>query len=489
MNILFASSEVVPFARTGGLADVSAALPAALERLGQNVVVVVPAYKSVFKSGFNLKDTGSRFPVPVGNKTVLAKIWKGKIPESDVPVYFVQQDDYFDRNELYTENGYDYSDNCERFVFFCRAVMEMISVMNFKVDILHSNDWQTGILPALQSILYQTKPAYERLATVHTIHNLANQGIFWHWDLPLTGIGWENFTFDKLEFYSKLSLMKAGIMFADGITTVSPQYALEIQSPTFGYGMETALQYRSPMLRGILNGVCMQRWNPATDPYIAAPYNAENVFENKPLCKQDLQATLSLAQRNDVPLFGMVSRFVPQKGVDLVIEVIPLWVEKHGIQFCLLGKGDRHMESRLSALAEQYPENVAVRFEFSDELSHKIEAGSDLFLMPSRYEPCGLNQMYSQIYGTVPLVRDTGGLVDTVTNLCDDTLEHNTATGFMFSSDDTHGLNTTIWRALDVYWHRQDIWKQLIRNGMRQDWSWAKSAVEYIRFYEKVVKK
>ena len=348
---------------------------------------------------------------------------------------------------------------------------------------------QKVALSAATAILYQKKAAYENIATIHTIHNLAYQGIFWHWDLTLTGIGWEHFTFDKLEFYGKLNLMKAGIVFADGITTVSPQYALEIQSPTFGYGLETVLQSRSPMLRGILNGACLQRWNPETDPYIAAQYDAKNVLGKKPICKRDLQETLGLAQHSNAPLFGVVSRFAHQKGIDLIAEVIPLWVAKHGVQFCLLGKGDRNLEAHLSELARQYPENVAVRFEFSDELSHKIEAGADLFLMPSRYEPCGLNQMYSQIYGTVPLVRDTGGLADTVVDLNEDTLAHNTATGFAFSSDDIHGLNTTIWRALDVYWHRRDVWNQLIINGMRQDWSWAKSAVQYVRFYEKLIRK
>ena len=489
MNILFATSEVVPFARTGGLADVSASLPRALERLGPRVSIVVPAYRSVFNCGVTPSDTGIRFSVSVSDRTVMAAVWKAILPECDVTVYFIQQDNYFDRNELYTEDGCDYNDNSERFIFFCRAVMEMISVMNLKVDIIHTNDWQTGLIPALQSILYPKKPGYENIATIHTIHNLAYQGIFWHWDMLLTGIGWEHFTYNELEFFGKLNLMKAGVVFADGITTVSPQYALEIQSRAFGFGMETIMQYRSPMLRGILNGVCTARWNPEIDPYIAAQYNAENVFEKKPLCKYDLQTVLGLAQRGDVPLCGVVSRFASQKGIDLITDVIPLWVEKHGVQFCLLGKGDRILEARLSALASRYPENVAVRFEFSDELAHKIEAGADIFLMPSRYEPCGLNQMYSQIYGTVPLVRDTGGLADTVTDLCDHTLENNTATGFSFSSDDVYGLNTTLWRALDVYWNRKDVWNLLIKNGMRQDWSWAKSAVQYVRFYEKVMKK
>ena len=489
MKILFASSEVVPFARTGGLADVSAALPAALERLGHHATIVMPAYKAVFEGGFNPKDTGIRFPVDVGGKIILAKVWKEKLPESDVPVYFIQQDDYFNRNDLYSEHGWDYGDNCARFVFFCRAVMEMISVMNLNVDILHTNDWQTGLIPALQAVVYYDKPAFERIATVHTIHNLAYQGIFWHWDMLLTGLGWEHFTFDGLEFYGKISLMKAGVMFADGLTTVSPQYAKEIQTPEFGYGMETALQFRSQALRGILNGVCMKRWNPETDPYIVAQYNRDNVLEKKPICKHDLQTMLGLKQSSGTPLFGVVSRLAYQKGIDVVVEVIPLWVEKHGVQFCFLGKGDRHLESRLSALASQYPENVAVRFEFSDELSHKIEAGADMFLMPSRFEPCGLNQMYSQIYGTLPIARNTGGLADTVTDLTDKTLENQTATGFMFQSDSVYDINTTIWRALDIFWHRRNVWNQMIKNGMRHDWSWAKSAVEYVQFYETLVKK
>ena len=489
MNILFATSEVVPFARTGGLADVSASLPCALERLGQNITIVVPAYKSVFNSGVSLMDTGVRFPVSVGDKMMIAKVWKAKLPECDVPVYFIQQDNYFARNELYTENGCDYDDNSERYIFFCRAIMEMIAVMNIKVDILHTNDWQTGLIPALQATQYHQRSPYENIATVHTIHNLAYQGIFWHWDLLLTGIGWEHFTYNELEFYGKLNLMKAGVVFADGLTAVSPQYAIEIQTPAFGYGLESVLQSRSPMLRGILNGVCTQRWNPETDPYIASQYNVDNVLENKPICKHDLQSALGLPRRVNVPLCGVISRFAYQKGIDLVTEMIPLWVEKHGVQFCLLGMGDRNLEARLSALASRYPENVAVRFEFSDELAHKIEAGSDMFLMPSRYEPCGLNQMYSHIYGTVPLVRDTGGLADTVTDLNAETLENNTATGFSFSSDDVHGLNTTLWRALDVYWNRKDVWNLLIKNGMHQDWSWAKSAVQYVRFYEKLIKK
>jgi starch synthase len=499
MNILFATSEVTPFARTGGLADVCASLPAALEAVGQKVTVVMPAYKHIFRGSYPLRDTGIRFPVAIGSHTAVAKIWKSKLPESDITIYFIQYDPYFQRPQLYTENGCDYSDNSERFIFFCRAVLELIALTGLEVDILHSNDWQTGILPAMLKILYQDKNSklnpsgvsgiFEKIATIHTIHNLAYQGIFWHWDLLLTGIGWEHFTFDKLEFYGNLNLMKAGIMFADGLTTVSSRYAAEIQSPAFGCGLEAALQYRSPMLRGILNGVCTNRWNPATDPYIVIQYNSENVFDKKPVCKFDLQTILGLTQRPDVPLCGVVSRFAHQKGIDMIADVIPLWVEKHGVQFVLLGMGDRNLEHRLAEMAAKYPENVAVRFEFSDELAHKIEAGSDIFLMPSRYEPCGLNQMYSQIYGTVPVVRETGGLADTVIDAGDTAIENGTATGFSFLADRTDDLNTAIWRALNTYWHRQDVWNMLVRNCMRQNWSWAKSAMQYVHFYEKLLKK
>ncbi|GHT44933.1 glycogen synthase [Planctomycetales bacterium] len=488
MNILFATSEVSPFARTGGLADVSASLAVALKEQGHQVVVFVPAYRSVFECEVPVKELGIHFSVPVGENLVDASLCKSTLPGSDVPVYFIRQDDYYDRDEIYTSHGIDYPDNCERFVFFCRAVMEAIRVLGLKVDILHSNDWQTGLIPAYQSILYKNEHHYEQIATIHTVHNLAYQGIFWHWDMLLTGIGWEHFTFNELEFYGKLNLLKTGLMFADGITTVSPRYALEIQSPTFGCSLESVLQYRSPMLRGILNGVCTNHWNPDTDPWIAAQFNAKTVFDKKPLCKADLQKTFEIQCREDIPLLGVVSRLAYQKGIDLVADAIPTWVEQHNIQFCLLGQGDPNLENRLTELANRYPANVGVKIGFSDELAHKIEAGADMFLMPSRYEPCGLNQMYSHLYGTVPIVHDTGGLADTVVDLNDATRQSNTATGFSFFADNLYDLNTTIWRALCVYWQDKETWATLVRNGMRQNWSWKQSALQYIRFYKKVLK-
>ena len=486
MNILFASSEITPFSKTGGLADVCSSLPNALARIGHKPMVISPAHRCVFQRGLPLEQTGIVLPIPVGSKTIDATLWKATLPETDITVWFVQQDRYFDREGIYTEHGEDYGDNSERFTFFCRAVMETIKTLKWDVDVLHSNDWQTGLLPAYLKTLYAEDDVFAKTVSLHTIHNLAYQGIFWHWDMLLTGIGWEHFTYDKMEFYGKLNLMKTGVMFADGVSTVSPRYALEIQSQLFGCGMEMVLQYRSPMLRGILNGVCTKVWNPATDPHIAAPFTAKDVFAKKPLCKADLQRTLGLPELPETPLLGVVSRLAHQKGIDLVADVIPTWVERHGVQFCILGTGNRGLEAYLEDLARRYPENVAVHTEFSDVLAHKIEAGSDIFLMPSRYEPCGLNQMYSQMYGTVPLVHDTGGLADTVVDLNDETFENGTATGFSFFADNVNDLNTTIWRALNVYWEKKDVWQTLIRNGMRQNWSWEKSAEQYVRFYEKL---
>ncbi len=395
MNILFATSEAVPFAKTGGLADVSASLPHALAGLGHQVAVFLPAYRSVFSSGLELKDMNIGLSIPIGNKTVFGTLWQGHLPDSDVPYYFIRQDRYFDRDGIYSHRGEDYGDNCERFVFFCRSVMESIERLRLNVDVIHSNDWQTGLLPAYLKLMYRERPRFQKVASVHTIHNLAYQGAFWHWDMVLTGIGWEHFCYDEMEFYGKLNLLKTGVMFADAVTTVSPRYAEEIQTERYGCGMDGVLAYRRDKLSGILNGICTHRWNPATDPHIAAQYTTDDVFVKKPLCKAALQREMGLPERDDLPLVGIVGRLAYQKGLDLVCDTIPTWVENHGVRYVVLGTGDPTMEMRLRELAERYPENVAVRLEFADPLAHRIEAGADLFLMPSRYEPCGLNQMYT----------------------------------------------------------------------------------------------
>ena len=487
MNILYAASEAVPFAKTGGLADVGSALPKTLGRLGNTVHVALPAYRQVFQSGQKITDLHTEIAVPVGDKIVKGNLLESRIPNSDVQVILIQNDHYFDREGLYNENGKDYDDNCERFVFFSRAVLELIDVMQWEIDILHTNDWQTGLVPAYLEIFYRDKPLYSKIATLHTIHNLAYQGIFWHWDMPLTGIGWEYFTFDKMEFHGKLNLLKTGVVFAQGISTVSPRYAQEIQTSQYGCEMESVLQFRKDSLRGILNGICTEAWNPGADPHIATPFTTENVFEKKPICKAALQKEMGLDENPQTPLLGVVGRLVEQKGIDLILETAPHWIRDHNVQYCFLGTGNGDIERRLMELQTIFPGNVAVRLTFSNELAHKIEAGSDMFLMPSRYEPCGLNQMYSQLYGTVPIVHETGGLADTVVDADEATIANRTATGFSFVWEAAHELNLTLWRALHCFYDRPDVWRTIMLTCMKQDWSWTRSARQYLDFYEELM--
>ncbi len=488
MNILYAASETVPFAKTGGLGDVSNSLPKALAKLGNTVRVVLPAYRQAFQSGQPITDLHTEIAVPVNDRVVKGNLLESRIPNSDVQVILIQNDHYFDRAGLYNENEQDYGDNCERFVFFSRAVLELIDAMQWEIDVLHTNDWQTGLVPAYLKIFYRDKPLYSKIATLHTIHNLAYQGIFWHWDMPLTGIDWKYFTFDKMEFHGKLNMLKTGVVFADGISTVSPRYAQEIQTSEYGCAMESVLQYRKDSLRGILNGICTEAWNPGTDPFIAAPFTTEDVFEKKPICKAALQKEMGLDENPETPLLGVVGRLASQKGIDLILETAPDWIRNHNVQYCFLGSGDSYIENQLAQLQAEFPRNVAVRLTFSNELAHKIEAGSDMFLMPSRYEPCGLNQMYSQLYGTIPIVHETGGLADTVVDTNEATIADGTASGFSFVLESAHELNLTLWRALHCFCDRPGIWRQIMLTCMKLDWSWTRSARQYLDFYEELAR-
>ena len=486
MNILFATSEAVPFAKTGGLADVSSSLPLALSQIGHNTVVIMPAYKQALRAGQPTQPLGIDFSIPVWNKTVSGSLLESRLPNSNVPVYLVLQDQYFDREGLYNHRGEDYADNCERFVFFSRAVLETIRLLGLSVDVLHTNDWQTGLIPAYLETMYRKFPGYEKIISVHTIHNLAYQGVFWHWDMCLTGLDWKYFTYENMEFFGKLNLLKTGIMFADGLTTVSLRYAREILTEEFGCGLHGVLQHRHDKLRGILNGVDTDHWDPAKDESLATTYNVENVLERKLICKSALLREMGLPEREGSPLIGIVGRLASQKGIDLVVDVMPYWVENHDVQWVVLGTGDPALEHKLEELASQYPQNIAVKLGFSDPLAHRIEAGSDMFLMPSRYEPCGLNQMYSLIYGTVPIVRETGGLADTVIGMNEETLANQTANGFSFKDADHNGLNWALEQAIHCYRYNRPAWEQLTKTGMVQDWSWKQSAGHYLEFYEEL---
>ena len=479
MKILLASSEVVPFAKTGGLADVCGALPIELAKLGHDVTVILPAFRSTKTCGQPITDSGIDFEVPIGNKVVTGRYLKSHLPNSDVPVILVDQPHYFDRNELYLENGRDYKDNCERFVFFNRAVMESIRMLELDVDLIHANDWQTGLLPAFQKIEYENAPGYEHIATLLTIHNMAYQGQFWHWDMLMTGLDWKYFNWRQMEFHGGLNLLKTGIVFADSLSTVSPQYALEIQGPPLGCGLEGVLAHRSNILSGIINGVDYGIWNPLSDPHLPTNYDAQSWQRGKRVCKAEVQQELGLPVRDDVPLIGIVGRMADQKGFDLIAQILPEWTTSQDVQWAVLGTGDPKYHQLFSELAANSPNKLAAKLEFSDRLAHRIEGAADIFLMPSRYEPCGLNQLYSLKYGAVPVVHRTGGLADTITDV----------NGFSFDRYEASALDEAMRVATDEYRTHREGWERRVFAGMSQDWSWAESARRYVELYETTVER
>ena len=481
----------MPFAKTGGLADVCGSLPIELSNLGHDPIVFLPAYRQVAQCGQEIKFTDIDLEIPIGTrtirKTVRGRLLKSTLPASDVPVYLVEQNEYFDRPELYTQDGVDYEDNCERFVFFCRAVLESIRLLKLSVDLVHCNDWQTGLLPVYLKTEYIDQRGYEEIASLLTIHNLAYQGSFWHWDMQLTGIDWKYYNWQQMECHQRLNLLKSGIVFADSINTVSPTYAQEIQKPPLGCGLQEVLKHRSDVLSGIINGVDYQVWNPDTDPVIAKNYNASKLKGGKAKCKAALQREMGLPEEPAVPLIGLISRLADQKGWHLITEVMQRWAVDKNVQWVILGTGQPEYHKMLADLAAKHPDRVATSLTFSDALAHRIEAGADMFVMASQYEPCGLNQLYSLQYGTVPIVRETGGLADSIVDATEENLKTKTANGFRFKSFDASSLDLALTRAYDVYREDRKVWKQLMRTGMRQDWSWTNSAKQYLALYETTV--
>ncbi len=485
MHILLATSEAVPFAKTGGLADVSGALPLELARLGHSPAVFMPAYRQALAAGQPIERTSIPLSIPIGTKTVRGGLLRSYFPGTQIPVYLVEQSQYFDRDGLYGSGGHDYIDNCERFVFFCRAVMESIRLLELPVDVLHANDWQTGLLPAYLKIEYRGVPRYERIASLMTIHNLAFQGQFWHWDMLLTGLDWKYFNWHQMEFFGKLNLLKTGLVFADAISTVSPRYAEEIQASPLGCGLEGVLQQRRSVLTGILNGADYTVWNPVTDRYLPVNYDASTFTSGKAACKAALQSELGLELAADKPLIGMVSRLTDQKGMDLIAGVMQEWVNSTDVQWAIVGTGDARYEQFLTNLAERYPHKVAAKLQFSEALAHRVEGAADMFLMPSQFEPCGLSQLYSLKYGTVPVVRATGGLADTIVDATPETLSAGAANGFSFREYSVLALAESLRRALDMY-RQPEMWSQLVATGMQQDWSWKRSAEQYVNLYRRI---
>ena len=486
MRIAMAAPEMAPFAKVGGLGDVLGALPAALARLGHEVSVLLPFYRQVAcNEQLDIRPTAHVVTVPVGSRKIHARVLRTVQTDSGVTVYFVDCPEYFDRPEIYGEGGRDYKDNAERFVFLCRAAVELWRLLNAEPDVIHIHDWPTGLIPVYVAEMYRPRfGCFQQTATLLTIHNLAYQGQFWHWDMVLTGLDWDLFHWQKLEFQGHLNFLKAAIVYADGITTVSRTYAREILTPEFGHGLDAVLRSRADRLWGIVNGVDYRVWNPAIDPHIPYQYGVETVTEGKRICKAALQRELGLEPREDAPLLAQIGRLDPQKGWDLVRAAAEQLLAR-GLQYVALGTGRTDYEQWLTELAQRRPGQVAAVIRFDEPLAHRIEAGADMFLMPSRFEPCGLNQLYSLKYGTVPIVRAVGGLADTVTDTTDETLADGTATGFVFHDYEPDALIGAVDRALRFY-RDPDRWWRIVRNGMVQDWSWDRTAREYEQVYEQV---
>jgi starch synthase len=476
MRVVMLSPEVHPYAKTGGLADVLAALPRALVRTGVEVTVCAPGYRSALAAAGPL-DVLQRVHAPVSSRMEPAEL----VTARDAPVrtVFVRADRFFDRPGLYGDASGEYPDNAERFVFFCRAALEWLRSEPESPDVLHVHEWQSALATAFIRANPELYPELAAMRTVITIHNLAYQGRFAAFDWHLLNLDARFFVPDFLEFHGQINYLKAGLVFADAITTVSPRYAREIQTPEFGEGLDGVLRVRAASLRGILNGIDEVEWDPMTDRHLPAHYGPGDL-PGKARCKASLQAELGLAPRPDATLLAIVSRLAEQKGLDLVTDALPAVLRDSDAQLAVLGSGDERYERLLAALAGSFPGRVKLRIAFDEPLAHRIEAGADVFLMPSRFEPCGLNQLYSLRYGTVPVVHATGGLDDTVVEFDP---ASGVGTGFKFTPYTAEAFTTALGRALRL---RRDplAWRRLMTNGMAEDFSWSRAALEYRRLYE-----
>ena len=483
MKILLLASEVDPFAKTGGLADVAAALPKALAGLGHDIRVALPLYRQVARDTFGIKPLHVTVPLSLG-RHLEVRLWEARLPRSRVPAYFLDCPPLYDRDGLYQSQGKDFPDNLERFSAFCLAALRLPAALEWRPDIVHAHDWQTALACAhLAAGPIGRESAWAGVGRVFTIHNLAYQGLFPRSEWALTQLPEPLFSMDGLEFYGQINCLKAGVVGAHKLTTVSPTYAREIQTLEFGCGLDGLLRHRARDLAGILNGIDPNEWNPETDPHAAATY-AVSELAGKSLCKLALQKRLKLPERHDL-LIGMVQRLAEQKGIDLLVKAMDALAALQ-VQVVILGTGDPAYHQQLQALAERHPEHLSVTLAFDNALAHQIEAGSDAFLMPSRFEPCGLNQMYSMRFGTVPIVRRVGGLADTVIDVNPSTLAAKTATGFVIEEHTPQALADAVQRAAAAY-RDHSLWTLLMQTGMRQDFSWGRSARAYVQVYEQAL--
>ena len=476
LKILFAASEAVPFAKTGGLADVAGALPKALKERGHDVIVVMPRYYGIDRGALEQIEEPMGVPMgPIGE--LWAAVYRGELPGSDVPVYFIDYEQYFGRRGLYDDNGYSYNDNDNRFIFLSKAAFQLCKKIDFHPDVIHANDWHTAAMPLLKKTRFQYDPHFSNAITVLTLHNLQHQGIFFKGAVDVMEVGWNHFNPMELESMDGVNILKGGIAHADAVTTVSRKYAREIQTPEYGFGLQSHIRAHSDKLFGILNGVDYDDWSPSVDTYIDAHFDVGDM-KGKAACKKALRKHFNLPER-DVPVIGFVGRFAKQKGIELIAGTIEGMLHLDA-QFVVLGTGEKWAEGFFSQIAQRYPDKFAIHVGYSNAVAHRIEAGCDLFLMPSLFEPCGLNQIYSLRYGTLPIVRATGGLDDTIENYDPETGEGN---GFKFELPMHDALFNTVKWAVDVWHNAPEHFALMQERAMRARFSWDDAAQGYETVY------
>ncbi len=469
MKVVQISSEIVPFSKTGGLADVAGSLPKALASLGLEVALITPYYKCIKEQALKTENV----PVKLKEGYVICH----KMKPQNIPVYFIANDKYFDREELYSLSNGDYKDNCERFSFFCQAAADLLIQLKYEPDIIHCHDWQSALIPVYMKTTHSNY--FRKTRSVFTIHNMAYQGLFDQHEMVKTGLDWKHFNWKELEYYGRLNLLKGGLIFADAITTVSPTYSSQIKTQEYGCGMDGVLRERAQSLVGILNGVDYTEWDPATDKNIASNYSLESIT-GKSKCKRALQTKCGFDVAADRPVAGLIGRLAEQKGIDIIVQAKEE-LEKFDCQFVILGSG----EQRYIDILQKMGRNFSVTIQFNNKFAHEIYAGADMLLMPSRFEPCGLNQIYAMKYGTVPVVHNTGGLADTIVNTTPLSLENHTANGFSFTGHTSSALVNTLTRAI-LFYQDKSLWKRIVKNCMKQDFSWDKSALKYVELYNRL---
>lgn len=484
LKVLFLSPEIVPFAKTGGLADVAGALPYALRSLGAEVRLVLPLYRSIREGDFYIRPLIEEMEIPLGRVALRAAVKETSLGDG-IPVYFVEREDLYDRPNLYGNASGDYYDNLERFTFYCHAALRLTQAISFQPHIIHCHDWQTGLIPALLKGPYKNNKPLSETRTVFTIHNLGYQGIFPSEKLPTTGLPPEDFFhLEGSEFWGNISFLKTGIMYSEAITTVSPSYAVEIQTREFGMGMEGVLRHRKKVLQGILNGIDYDVWDPEKDKHLPTNYSPKNMA-GKAECKIALIREMGLDPTiSEKPLLGMITRLDAQKGLDLMVKILDDLLSKD-LGLVVLGSGDDRIGRAIQEAADRFPGRVRLTTGFNEPLAHRIIAGADIFLIPSRYEPCGLTQMYALKYGTVPVVRATGGLKDTIVQFDIKTGKGN---GFKFWQYKPISFLRAI-RMASKHYNHPETWQQLVSNGMKADFSWERSAESYINLYHSILKK